>query len=66
MRKYLICYYTEQNDVCTDLEKIVEAKSINSALYNFMNNHTYKRVTSISEIIDKNYSPDFSLKPSKI
>lgn len=48
------------------LKKIVEAESINSALYNFMNNHTYKRVTSISEIIDENYLPDFSLKPSKI
>ena len=51
MRRYLLYYYTEQNDVCTDLERIVEAKDISSAI-NVFNNEVkaYKRITTITEL----------------
>ena len=52
MRKYLICYWTEQNDVCTDLEDIVEANNIMEALEIFATSKVFKSITSISEIID--------------
>ena len=51
MRKYLIFYYTEQNDDCVDLEKIVEADDILSAI-NVFNNEIkiIKRITTITEL----------------
>lgn len=57
MRKYLVCYYVERNDVCTDLEKIIEAVSLRSALSEFEMKYRYKRITSISELIDVNFLP---------
>lgn len=57
MRKYLICYYVERNDVCTDLEKIVEADDIRHALYSFETSHTFKRIISINELINSNFIP---------
>lgn len=57
MRKYLICYYVERNDVCTDLEKIIEAADIRHALYEFETTHRFKRITSISELINVNFIP---------
>ncbi len=57
MRKYLICYYVEKNDVCTDLEVIVEAADIRHALYEFEMNNRFKRITSISELVNVNFIP---------
>lgn len=57
MRKYLICYYKEQNDTCTDLEAIVEAVDISAALNEFHLNYRYKRITMISELININFIP---------
>jgi hypothetical protein len=51
MRKYLVFYYTERNDECYDLEHIVEAKDIVSAI-NVFNNEVavFKRITTITEL----------------
>jgi hypothetical protein len=49
MREYLICYLAERNDVCADLETIVEAPNIKEALDDFLSNNIVKRVTSIYE-----------------
>ena len=51
MRNWLICYYTEKNDECTDLEVIIQAEDIEQALDKFKNKFkVYKRITSITEI----------------
>lgn len=51
MRQYVVCYYTEQNDVCTDVEKIVEADSIEDALIVFKEKvRLYKRIMGINEM----------------
>lgn len=51
MRRYLVCYYTERDDVCTDLEKIIEADNIEIALKEFKDViRLYRRITSISEM----------------
>lgn len=55
MKKYLICYWTEQNDVCTDFEDIVEANNIMEALEIFATSKVFKSISSISEIIDFNH-----------
>jgi len=51
MRKYLIFYYAERNDECMDLEHIVEANDMVSAI-NVFNNEIklVKRVTTITEL----------------
>lgn len=51
MRRYLVFYYTEQNDVCTDLERIIEANDILAAI-NVFNDETkaFKRITTITEL----------------
>lgn len=59
MRRYLICYWTERNDVSTDLEDIVEADSIMGALEKFIENNVFKRISSVSEIVNYNYIPNF-------
>ena len=59
MRKYLICYWTEKNDVSTDVEDIVEAKDIIEALVEFSKSKIIRRVTSVSEIPNSNYIPNF-------
>lgn len=50
MNEYLICYWTEKYDVSTDLEKIIEAISIESALEIFKRSTSYKSIESISRI----------------
>lgn len=57
MRKYLVCYWTERNDVATDLEDIVEADNITEALEKFKASKVYKSIDSISEIINFNFIP---------
>jgi hypothetical protein len=59
MRKYLICYWTERNDVATDLEDVVEASNIMESLEKFINSRGFKRITSVSEIVNPNYTPNF-------
>lgn len=48
MRRYLIEYYAERNDVCVDMECIIEADTIAEALLIF--DRQYKRITSVTEI----------------
>jgi hypothetical protein len=55
MKKYLICYWTEQNDVCTDLEDIVEANNIMEALEKFKTSRVFKSITGINEIVNTDY-----------
>jgi hypothetical protein len=51
MRRYLVCYYTEKDDVCCDLEKIVEAVDIEKALEIFKSKtRIYKRITCVTEL----------------
>jgi hypothetical protein len=51
MRKYLIYYYTESNDVCHDLEAIIEAESIEEAIKEFKSKMSvHKRITTITEL----------------
>lgn len=57
MRKYLVCYWTERNDVATDLEDVVEADNISEALDKFKDSTVYKSIDSISEIINFNFIP---------
>lgn len=52
MRKYLICYWAERNDVATDLEQIVEADNIMQALEKFTANNVFKSIDSISLIVN--------------
>tara|TARA_R110000868_G_C10353239_1_gene716526 strand:- start:194 stop:388 length:195 start_codon:yes stop_codon:yes gene_type:complete len=59
MRKYLICYWTERNDVATDLEELVEADNIMEALEKFTANNVFKSIDSVSEIVNHNYLPNF-------
>jgi len=59
MRRYLICYWTERNDECTDLEEFIDADNIMEALEKFTASSVFKRVTSVSEIVNHNYRPDF-------
>ena len=59
MEKYLFCYYTEINDECRDLEKIIEAVNFKEAVIKFDNTTVYKKITSASEITDFNFLPDF-------
>jgi hypothetical protein len=59
MEKYLFCYYTEINDECRDLEKIIEATNFKEAVIEFDNTTVYKKITSASEIINFNFVPDF-------
>jgi hypothetical protein len=59
MRKYLICYWTERNDECTDLEKFVEADNMMEALEKFTANNVFKSIDSISLIVNPNYIPEF-------
>lgn len=60
MEKYLFCYYTEFNDECRDIEKIIEAKNFKEAVIEFDNTTVYKKITSASEIINFNFVPDFT------
>lgn len=57
MKKYLVCYWTERNDVATDLEEIVEANNISEALEKFTANNIFKSIDSISLIMNFNFIP---------
>jgi hypothetical protein len=59
MRKYLICYWTERNDVAMDLEEIVEADNIMQALEKFIASAVFKSINSVSLLVNPNYTPDF-------
>lgn len=51
MRQYIVFYYAERNDECVDLEKEIEADSLEEALIIFKDTTLlYKRVTGINEI----------------
>lgn len=51
MRKYLVYYYAEKNDECHDLEKIIEADSIEEAIKFFKSRvRIMKRITTVTEL----------------
>jgi hypothetical protein len=51
MRKYLITYWAERRDECIDLERVIEAPTLQDALNLFLNlDLIYKRIDSIKEI----------------
>jgi hypothetical protein len=51
MRRYLIFYWSEQDDVATDLEMIVEADNIKDAIDKFEKEvMVFKRISTVSEI----------------
>lgn len=60
MKKYLICYWTERNDVATDLETFVEADNITEALEKFTANNVFKSIDSVSLIVNPNYTLNFN------
>jgi hypothetical protein len=60
MRKYLICYWTERNDVATDLEEFINADNMMEALEKFTANNVFKSIDSVSLIVNPNYTPDFN------
>jgi hypothetical protein len=62
MRRYLICYWTERNDECTDLEKFIDADNIMEALEKFTASTVFKSIDSISLIVNPNYRPNFDYK----
>jgi hypothetical protein len=64
MRKYLICYWTERNDECTDLETFVEADNMMEALEKFIASTVFKSLDSISLIVNPNYTADFNYETS--
>ena len=57
MKKYLVCYWVERNDVATDLEGIVEADNISEALEKFKASTVFKSIDSISETINFEFIP---------
>lgn len=57
MKKYLVTYWAERNDMPTNLEDIVEADSILEALKEFLKTHSDRNITSISVI--PNFIPRF-------
>ena len=51
MRKYLITYWSERRDECIDLERVIEAPTLQEALKLFLNlDLLYKRIESIKEL----------------
>lgn len=51
MRKYLITYWAERRDECIDLERVIEAPTLQEALNLFLNlDLIYKRIDSIKEL----------------
>ena len=57
MKKYLICYWAERNDVSTDLEDLIDADNIKEALDKFIEARGLINITSISVI--PNFIPRF-------
>jgi len=64
MRKYLICYWAERNDVATDLEEFINADNMMEALEKFTANNVFKSIDSVSLIVNPNYIPDFNYETS--
>jgi len=50
MKEYLICYWTEQHDVATDIEQIIKASNLMEALETFTANNVFRKISSINEI----------------
>lgn len=51
MNKYVITYFTERNDVSTDVEKVVEAESELQALIDFVNSATvFRKIVSVKPL----------------
>ena len=51
MRKYLVTYWSEYRDECTDFERVIEAQTFQEAFNLFLKeNIVYKRIDSIKEI----------------
>jgi len=51
MRKYLLTYWAERRDECIDLERVIEAPTLQDALNLFLNlDLLYKRIESIKEL----------------
>lgn len=51
MNKYVIRYWTERNDVSTDVEKVIEAESKVQALIDFVNSATvFRKIESVKKI----------------
>lgn len=51
MRKYLVQYWTEQNDESTDLEKIIEAEDFDAAVTKFKEEtRLFRRITLVKEL----------------
>ena len=51
MRKYLITYWAERRDECIDLERVIDAPTLQEALKLFLNlDLLYKRIESIKEL----------------
>ena len=59
MRKYLIRYWVERNDVATDLEDVVDAENIMEALEKFTANNVFRKISSVSEIPNVYFTPKF-------
>ena len=50
MKEYLICYWTEQHNVATDVKQIIKATSLMEALEIFSTNNVFRKISSINEI----------------
>jgi hypothetical protein len=51
MRKYLLTYWSENWDECIDLERVIEAPTLQEALKIFLQqNIVHKRIESIKEL----------------
>jgi len=66
MNKYLICYWTERNDVCTDLEEVIEAFTLEHALLEFKRTKVYKSISSINQLPNETFMPEFKKTNYKI
>ena len=51
MRKYLVTYWAESFDECTDFERVIQAATFQDALNIFLQeNIVFKRIDSIKEL----------------
>lgn len=51
MNKYVITFWTERNDVSTDLEKVVEAENEVQALIDFVNSgEVFRKIQSVKPL----------------
>jgi hypothetical protein len=53
MKRFLVFYFDNDNDLLIEKEKIVEAVTIETAMLVFKNeNNDYDRITGINELIE--------------